>query len=140
MSKEISSTAMASPNRFIRLLTSRMGAGIGGLVLLEQVVLDLVRQMTRLALFAEDFALVLGLAIMTAKAVRRAFFPQDTVLWMIGIERLAVHRDMAAWQHDGIALDRRLVHHARMARGAALSLSALPERVHMFPVAHDQSD
>ena len=105
----------------------------------RQKFFDLVRKMARLALPIEHCASILGLSIVAAETVREPSGAQTRPVRMFRIPGLAIRRDMAARNHDRIAFNRRLMHHARVAGGTTLSLASHRECRHMFAVAHDQT-
>src|SRR5262249_3781256 len=60
-------------------------------------------------------------------------------LGMSRVPGLAVGGYMAAWNDDGIALDRFIMHYAGMAGGTPFLLSTSLERLHVLTMAHDQT-
>src|SRR5581483_1806845 len=95
--------------------------------------------MAGLTLLAQDLPLVLGLAVMAAEAVRQGGLPQLGSLRIVR-ERLAVEGHVPPRDDDRVALDRLVVHYARVAGRAAFALSTLGESLHVLAMAHDQAN
>src|SRR5881296_169527 len=148
ISNEMPSTAVKSPNRFIRPWTSTIGMGMGRFgedsvgclqsPLVQQKFPDLVWQMAGLATLAQDLFLMFGLPVMAPKAILHGLCSKGGAFRMIGVVRLAVGSHMPTGDDDRIALDGLPVHHLRMTGRAAFSFAPLGEGLHMLPVAHDQ--
>src|SRR2546427_13088226 len=73
ISNDTPSTAVNSPNRFVRPRTSTIGSDIEGLGrgLVEKIAGDFLWQMAGLAPFVEHLPLVRGFAIVTSEAMRQ---------------------------------------------------------------------
>ena len=104
-----------------------------------QKLFDFIRKMASLTLAVQDLSAVFGLAVMTSEAIIKGSRAKVGPFRIVRIPRLRIGGDMAPRYNDGIALDRTIVHDARVAGGAALRLPAQAERLHMLPMAHDQS-
>jgi hypothetical protein len=105
----------------------------------QQGTTDLVGDVARIALPVHHLALILSLSIMATETVAERSGTEGGPLWMGWIPWFAVGRHMATWNHDGIALDRFIVHNTGMAGRTALSLSTNRERIHMLTMTHDQA-
>jgi hypothetical protein len=103
-------------------------------------VFELIWKMTGLTLAADDCSLVFRLIVMASEAIGDGALPQSGPFRIVGKPGLVVGGNVPPRNHDGIAFDRTIMHHAGMARRAALALAAFRKGLHMLPMAHDQSD
>jgi hypothetical protein len=111
-----------------------------GLSLKRQKVFDLVREMAGLALSVEHPALMLGFSVMATETVVERSRPKIRPLRIIGMPRLAVGRNVSAWNDDRISLNRLVMHHTGVTRRTSFSVAPNPKGLHVFPMAHDKPD
>jgi len=78
-------------------------------------------------------------AVMATETVIEGPRAQIRSFRMIRIPRLIVCGHMPAWHGDGIALDRLIVHHTRMASRAPFTLATDSECLHMLSMTHDKT-
>ena len=96
--------------------------------------------MARLALPVDHLPLMFRFAVMTTKTVIERPRPKVRAFRMLGVPRFTVRRNMSARNNDGIAFDGLIVYHSRMTGRAALSTTANSECIHVFAMAHHETN
>ena len=105
-----------------------------------QKFFDLLGEMAGLAFPVKHLALMLGRSVMAAEAVIERSGAKVRTFRMIGMPRFTVAGDMSAGNDDWVALDWLVVDDAGMAGRTTLALRTSPEGLHVFTMAHNQTD
>src|SRR5215831_5315536 len=102
-------------------------------------VLNLIRQVARLAFPIQHSAFMLRFAVMAAETVVEGSRVQIGSVRIVRVPGLVVRGHMPSWNDNRIAFNRLIVHHTGMARRTTLTLASGSKRLHVLSMTHDQS-